>query len=172
MKRIVGAVVGVGLTVLAATVALLTSAGHGAPSLDRADASIVFVCQNGVAMSVWSASRFNQLAEQRGLKARASARAAARTFTSVPLSMRFALAYDGYAIGAYVPKVVATKDLGRAARVVLIDTELPSSASVKGPEIERWGGFPPMRERYVASRAELRKRVDDLVERLTAESSL
>jgi hypothetical protein len=168
MKKTVGAVVAIALIVLSATVALLASTGAGASPLDRADASIVFVCQNGVAMSVWSALRFNQLAEERGLKARASARAAAQTFTSVPLSMRFALAYDGYAIGTYLPKVVDTGDLRGASRVVLIDTKLPSSVSTGGPEIERWGGFPPMREQYVASRAELLKRVDDLVTRLVA----
>jgi hypothetical protein len=169
MRRIVGASVGIALTGLAAAVALLTPNAIGVSRLDRKDASVVFVCQNGVAMSVWSALRFNELAEQRGLAARASARAAARTFSTVPVRMKLALAYDGYAIGGYLPKVVSTEDLRRTEHLVLIDTELPRSASVDSTEIERWGGFPPMRESYIASRAELGKRVDELVARLAAE---
>ncbi len=160
---------GTALSGLAATVGLLTPNAVEGSRLDRTDASIVFVCQNGVAMSVWSALRFNELAEERGLSARASARAAARTFTTVPLRMKLALAYDGYAIGGYLPKVVSTEDVRRAEHVVLIDTELPRSASVDGMEMERWAGFPPMRENYVASRAALRKRVHALVARVASE---
>ena len=38
------------------------------------DAAIVFVCRNGVAMSVWSALAFNRLAAERGLPLRAVSR--------------------------------------------------------------------------------------------------
>ncbi len=62
MKRIVAAIVGIALVGLAATIVLLNTNAVGGSPLDRTDASIVFVCQNGVAMSVWSALRFNELA--------------------------------------------------------------------------------------------------------------
>jgi hypothetical protein len=134
--------------------------------LDHEDAGVVFVCKNGVAMSVWSALYFNQLAARRGLSARAGAGATERTFTEVPLKMRLALALDGYGIGGYEPRVIGAADARRAERVIVIDTELPPSAASGAATVERWSGFPPMREQYFPSRAALRTRVEELVERL------
>jgi hypothetical protein len=53
--------------------------------------------------------------------------------------------------------------------VILIDdAELPPGSPAAGAAIETWAGFPPMRERYFESRDALKKRVDELVERLAA----
>jgi len=130
--------------------------------------SIVFVCQNGVAMSVWSALTFDRLAAERGVPLRAISRAAAPTFTRVPLRMQLALWLDGHRVGGYQPQVISAADVRGAERVILIDTELPLSAFTPGAAIETWAGFPPMREKYFASRAELQMRVEALVERLAA----
>jgi protein-tyrosine-phosphatase len=132
------------------------------------EARILFVCQNGVAMSIWSALTFERLAAERGLSIRAISRASAATFTEVPLRMRFALALEGYGVGGYRPQVVDASDVQSAARVILIDTELPASASYPDAAVERWDGFPPMRERYFESRAALRTRVEALVTRLAS----
>jgi hypothetical protein len=67
--------------------------------------------------------------------------------------------------------VISAADLRQAQRVILIETQLPSAVSVPDIAIERWGGFPPMREQYFPSRAALRSRVEDLVARLAATSS-
>jgi hypothetical protein len=134
---------------------------------DAEHASIVFVCQNGVAMSVWSALTFNRLAAERGLQVRAISRSAAPTFTHVPLRMKLALALDGYRVGDYMPEVISAGDVHGASRVILISTELPQSASGAGAAIEEWDGFPPMREQYFESRAALLTRVEELVARLT-----
>jgi hypothetical protein len=131
----------------------------------------VFVCRNGVAMSLWSALTFDRLAAQHGLPLRAASRAALPTYTEVPLRMRLALALDGFRSGGYRPQVISAADVQGAERVILIDTELPSSASAPGVTIESWSGFPPMRERYFASRAALETRVEDLVARLAASSA-
>ena len=131
-------------------------------------ATIVFVCRNGVAMSVWSAAYFNRLAAQRGLRQRAVARASIPSYREVPLRMRFALALDGYRLDGYRPKVISAEEAGDAELVVSIDTELPSPASVSDGSTELWQGFPPMREAYLPSRAALEERVDALVERLAA----
>jgi hypothetical protein len=133
----------------------------------RAPAPIVFVCRNGVAMSVWSAAYFNRLAAERGLRERAVARAALPTFREVPLRMRLALALDGFRLDGFRPKVVDAEDARSAAWLVAIDTELP----VVGEDgrVERWQGFPPMRERYFPARAALRQRVEALVARLAAD---
>jgi hypothetical protein len=130
-------------------------------------APVVFVCRNGVAMSVWSAAYFNRLAAERGLRERAVARAAIPSFREVPLRMRFALALDGFRLDSFRPKVVDAADARGAELVVAIDTELPPEALVgAGTGAERWQGFPPMREHYFPSRAALRQRVEALVARL------
>jgi hypothetical protein len=138
------------------------------PTAAGEPASIVFVCQNGVAMSVWSARTFDRIAAERGLPFRAIARASAATFTRVPLRMHLALWLDGYRVGGYEPHVISAADVRSAARVVLIDTQLPPAAFAAGAAIETWTGFPPMREKYFASRAALKTRMEELVERLAA----
>src|SRR5262245_25314485 len=72
--------------------------------------SIVFVCPNGVSMSVWSAAYFNRLAARRGLPQRAIARAALPTYAEVPLRMRLALVADGFRLDGYRPRVIGEED--------------------------------------------------------------
>jgi arsenate reductase (thioredoxin) len=133
----------------------------------RVGAPIVFVCRNGVSMSVWAAAYFNRLAAQRGLPERAAARASLPTYTAVPLRMRFALAIDGFRLGGYRPHVIDAEDGRTATLIVTIDDAvLPPDARPSAAERETWQGFPPMRERYFPSRAALKVRVEDLVERL------
>ena len=159
--------VGIAALALAGLTAALDPASEAArePAGERA---IVFVCQNGVAMSVWSAMTFDRIAAERGLPSRAISRASAATFTRVPLRMQLALWFDGYRVGAYEPHVVSAADVHDAERVILIDTELPPAAFAPGVAIETWTGFPPMRDKYFASRAALQTRVEELVERLAA----
>ena len=133
------------------------------------DASLVFVCQNGVAMSLWSALMFNRMAAAYGLSTRATSRAAAATFTGVPPQMTFALLTDGFRLDGYKPQVVDAGDVARTLRVILIDTQLPPAVSASEARVERWGGFPPMREQYFASRAALQVKLNALVASIAAE---
>ena len=168
------AVLVIGAAALLALAGLAAWAGRNsaeAPALDPEHRSILFVCRNGVAMSVWSALTFDRLAAERGLAIRAASRASTPSFTEVPLRMRLALALDGFRIGDYRPRVISADDVRGAERVIVIDTELPPEASAPGAAIETWAGFPPMRERYFASRAALRTRVEELVARLAASRS-
>jgi protein-tyrosine-phosphatase len=138
----------------------------------RDRAPIVFVCKNGVSMSVWSAAYFNRLASARGLRERAIARAAIASYTAVPLRMVFALAVDGFRLDGYRPQVVSREDVHDAELVVVIqssdDTELPPDAQAEARDSEVWQGFPPMREQYFPSRAALRERIETLVERFAS----
>jgi hypothetical protein len=136
----------------------ITAAGAPAP--------VVFVCRNGVAMSVWSAAYFNRLATARGLPERAISRASVPSFDAVPFRMAVALALDGFRLDGYRPRVVSVDDLHGAELVVAIDTELPADARPEALRTEVWRGFPPMRERYFPSRTALKARVEALVERL------
>src|SRR5262245_28362852 len=249
--RFTRAICGALLLAGAATLAARTEVAR----IERNDERpVVFVCLNGVAMSVWSAAYFNRLAAARGLPERAIARASIPSYTAVPLSMKLGLAIDGFRVGDFRPLVMDEEDARSAALVVAIDTELPerarsiattsaalrassssitsgmdeedarsaalvvaidtevperarssattgaalraSSSSITSgmdeedarsaalvvaidtelPErarsthsvVERWNGFPPMREQYFPSRAALKMRVERLVERLAA----
>jgi hypothetical protein len=137
----------------------------------RAPAPVVFVCRNGVAMSVWSAAYFNRLAAARGIRERAIARAAVPSFSEVPLRMAFALAIDGFRLDGFRPRVISADDVRSAERVVAIDTELPPDARPSEEHVEVWQGFPPMREQYFPSREALKSRVEALVERLAEAGS-
>ena len=132
----------------------------------RAPAPVVFVCRNGVAMSVWSAAYFNRLAVARNLRERAIARASVPSFTDVPFRMAFALAVDGFRLDGYRPHVVSADDVRNAELVVAIDTDLPPDVRPSNAATELWQGFPPMREKYFASREVLKARVEAVVERL------
>src|SRR5215475_11649699 len=133
----------------------------------RAPAPIVFVCRNGVSMSVWTAAYFNRLAAQRGVPERAIARASLPTYTAVPFRMRFALAVDGFRLDGYRPHVIDAEDARTAALIVTIDDAvLPPEAQANTSHSETWQGFPPMREQYFPSRAALKARVEDLVDRI------
>ena len=134
----------------------------------RSTARVVFVCRNGVAMSVWSAAYFNRLASAHGLRERAISRAAVPSFSAVPLNMTFALAIDGFRLDGYRPQVISADDVRAAEFVVAIDTELPPEVRPSLPRPEVWQGFPPMREQYFPSRKALKARVEALVERLAA----
>jgi hypothetical protein len=168
-KRIVG---GIGAALLlAGSVAFATRAEPVAEA--GAPAQVVFVCRNGVSMSVWSAAYFNRLASARGLRERATARATIPSYTEVPLRMRFALAVDGFRLDGYRPQVVAAGDVRGAERVVIVQssdgTVLPSELETEARPSEVWQGFPPMRDDYFPARAALRAKVEDLVERIAAQ---
>ena len=136
---------------------------------DAMPATVVFVCRNGVSMSVWSAAYFNRLAARRGLPERATSRSALPPSAGVPMRMRVALAIDGFRRDGYQPRIIESEDARRAEYLIVIEagTTLPTDVQVSGhTTTEQWQGFPAMREEYFASRAELRRRVEALVERL------
>jgi protein-tyrosine-phosphatase len=141
---------------------------------DGTAATVVFVCRNGVSMSVWSAAYFNRLAVRRGLTQRATSRSALPPSAGVPIRMRVALAIDGFRLDGYQPQMIASEDARRAEHVIVIEggTTLPSHVQVPAhATTEQWQGFPAMRDEYFASRSELRRRVEALVEQLSANKS-
>ena len=85
------------LLAIAAIAVVLAQGCRPASSLDRENGSVVFVCRNGVAMSVWSALMFERLAAERGLRIRAASRAAANNAAgdsqAVPAGPRLSASY-------------------------------------------------------------------------------
>jgi hypothetical protein len=162
-RFVLGTVVAALLAIAGAFVVTAEPIGDG-----RATAPVVFVCRNGVAMSVWSAAYFNRLAAQHGLRERAVARAAIPSFRDVPANMELALALDGFVLNGYRPAVMSVADARDAELVIAIDTPLPAGSDEDAARTERWEGFPPMREQYFPSRKALKARVESLVDRLAA----
>jgi len=95
-------------------------------------------------------------------------RVASAIWVGTELLVRLGLAIDGFRVGDFRPLVMDEEDARSAALVVAIDTELPERARSTHSVVERWNGFPPMREQYFPSRAALKMRVERLVERLAA----
>lgn len=156
-------------------IAGLTAISRAEPVLyAREPASVVFVCGNGVSMSVWSAAYFNRLAIQRGLPQRATSRSTVPPSTDVPLRMRIALAIDGFRLDGYQPRIVQTDDVGSAELIVVIESGTTVPPDVRVPEratTEHWQGFPAMRDDYFPSRAELKRRVEAVVARMSTAGS-
>jgi hypothetical protein len=161
-------IVRLGAALLIGGIVIFLAAAEPIPAVTR-PAQVVFVCRNGVAMSVWSAAYFNRLAAARGLRQRAISRAAVPSYRAVPLNMTVALALDGFRLDGYRPEVISSQDIGAAELVIAIDTDLPPDFR-PGTSTEVWRGFPPMREQYFPSRTALKTRVEALVERLAAAS--
>jgi len=137
-------------SVVIATTALLAGVVAFAMRADpiteaQAPAAVVFVCKNGVSMSVWSAAYFNRLAAARNLRERATARALIPSYTAVPFSMTVALALDGFRLAGYRPRVISSDEARSADLVVAIETELPGNRRPSDLASEHWQGFPPMR---------------------------
>jgi protein-tyrosine-phosphatase len=158
-------------SLVVATTVLLAGAAAFVMTADpitgtRAPAQVVFVCKNGVSMSVWSAAYFNRLAAARNLRERAIARALIPSYTAVPFNMTVALALDGFRLAGYRPHVISSDEARSADLVVAIETELPAGLRPRESASEFWDGFPPMREEYFASRKVLKARVETLVARL------
>jgi protein-tyrosine-phosphatase len=111
-----------------------------------ADSTVVFVCKYGSVKSLVAATRFNQLAEQRGLSVRAIGRAAnpGTLHTEVPKVVIQGLARDGIDVANYKPQVLAPEEAAAAMRVVHIslqgepDPDSSVAAAASPVKEERW----------------------------------
>src|SRR5262245_29823188 len=150
----IGAVLVAGATTLfGALAAAVDSVRHEPSNVAQTEGAVVFACDHGTGMSLWSALTFNRMAAERGLGVRAAARATEPNVGGVPLKMKLALAYDGFRAGRYRPAFINGTDVRNARHVVLINTDLPASARASEVPVERWSGFPRMSDDYPASRA-------------------
>jgi len=134
---------------------LTTSAAAGAPA-------IVFVCLHGAAKSVIAAAWCRRLAEERGLRLRATS-AGTEPDPGVPPKVVAGLLADGLDVRGHRPRAVDSGELAAAARVVSLGCDL--GGVFAGP-VERWDDVPAVSEDFAAARdaivARVRRLVDDL----------
>jgi protein-tyrosine-phosphatase len=128
--------------------------------------TVVFVCEHGVAKSVVAAAHFNKLATERGLPFRAVSRGVDLE-TVVPDRVRDGLRSDGTSLPAdFTPTRVSSNDTKAAARVVTFDLTLPPD--VLAPAATNWTGVPAVSDGYRAASAEIRTRVEALLNEMSS----
>ena len=129
--------------------------------------TIVFVCEHGSARSVIAASHFNRLASEKGLTYRAVSRGK-NPDTTIPATIKDALATDGLDVSTWKPKAVTEEDMRKAGRVVTLGIELPSAKPTATDRLLEWSDIPAMSQSYDAVRKVIVQHVTELVQTLAA----
>jgi protein-tyrosine-phosphatase len=135
-----------------------------APSWDAAP-TVLFVCEHGAAKSIIAAAEFNKVAEQRGLPYRAVARGTHPDPAFSPKVIS-GLRADGLATPEGKPMVVTDNDVSMASRVVTLGCKLPQNTAVTD-----WAEVPSPGEDFAAASSAIKKRVEMLLDELSAKGS-
>jgi hypothetical protein len=125
--------------------------------------TIVFVCRHGVVNSQMAAAYFNKVAKERGLPYTAVSRGI-DSHRSVPVRIQDGLALDGLD-PPNTPDDLGADEAARAFKVFAFDTipaERRGSASVT-----YWPGVPLGINDYEATRDEIVRRIDDMIQTLS-----
>ncbi len=145
---------------LAAAILLTVQSAAGA-----AAPTVVFVCEHGTVKSVIAAEIFNKRAAERKLAFRAVSRGVTPD-AAVPEGVAANLAKDGYDVAAFKPKALAKDDVAGAVQVVAIGVDPPLLAGAKA--VSRWTDVPPASTEYAAARDAMAKRIEALLDTLSA----
>ena len=129
--------------------------------------AVLFVCLHGSAKSVIAAEYFNRLAEARGALLRAES-AGVEPDSEVPAPVIAGLGAAGIDVREYVPRPVTRERLATAAYIVTLGCELTSEP--RAETAEEWNDLPMVSDGFDAARDAIVRRVDRLLDRLTAAS--
>jgi len=143
----------------------ITAAVAQKPAKPQGPPEVVFVCEHGAAKSVIAAAYFNKVAAERGLPQRAVARGVHPDPAYSPAVVQ-GLKNDGIAFENGRPESVSDKDLTPAAHIVTLGCKLPQAPSGKS-DVRNWDEVN-MGEGYVAARDAIAKRVEQLIQELSA----
>jgi arsenate reductase len=116
--------------------------------------SIVFVCEHGAAKSLIATAYFNKLAEERGMKERATFRGVSPQ-EALSVGAVAGLRADGVAIPSGKPSAIGSDDVAGATHIFAIGCMLPQAATASG-KAANWTdvpddrGYAPMRDAIVA----------------------
>lgn len=134
--------------------------------------AVAFVCSYGSVKSLMAASRFNFLAERRGIPERAVSRAAsdATVHASVPEPIVKSLAAEGFHTADYKPRTLTQSEAQKAVKIVYIPledpTQEPKLQASPTQAVERWEGIPSALRDYDTVKRMLYSRIDTLVDDL------
>ena len=129
------------------------------------EAPVLFVCEHGAAKSIVAATYFNKLARERGLPQRAIARGTRPDPAYAP-SVVQGLKDDGLEVGKGKPVLVSEADIAAASHVVTLGCKLPHPPRATS-DVRAWDEIT-MSEGYAAARRAILKRVEQLLDELSA----
>jgi protein-tyrosine-phosphatase len=133
----------------------------------RPPREIVFVCEHGAALSVVSAAYFNKLANEQHLDMHAIARGITPQ-EKVATSASNGLKADGVPSEVQKPQALSQDDLSHSDHVVTF-FPLPEKYSTN-VQVESWNDVPPTGAGYEKSREAILKHLQQLLEKLKAET--
>lgn len=128
--------------------------------------TILFVCEHGAAKSVIAAAYFDKLARERGLKYKAVFRGTNPDSTLSPVTEK-GLKEDGINTSGWKPELVSGKDMQNASRIITLGCVLPDGEKVAAKTTD-WNPLPSPSQNYQLARDEIRQRVRQLIDDLTA----
>ena len=149
-----------------AVLALISSTSYGQDSVAPTPGgkTILFVCEHGAAKSVIATAYFDKLAKERGLRYRATFRGTNPDPTLAAVAVE-GLKADGIDTSGWKPQLVSRQDLEMAARVVTLGCEVPGKEVAAGKLME-WNEISSPGQNYAASRDQIVKRVESLIDEL------
>jgi protein-tyrosine-phosphatase len=148
--------------ILVAFVTVVASSACKAPTPAPRGDQVLFVCEHGAAKSVIAATYFNELATQRGLSLRATARGADPQ-EQPSVATVTGLKGDGLTPVVEKPLPLKADDVRSASRVVAFDCDSPAMKALKA-EGTCWNDVPTVSEDYPRARDAIRAHVASLVE--------
>lgn len=128
--------------------------------------TVLFICEHGAGRSPIAAAYFNKMSMEKGLNYVAMFRGT-QPDSVLGKTAREGLTRDQHNIASWKPKELSNEDLTEADVVVTMDCILPSD--YKSPaRIISWQNIP-MNEGYALAGAEIKKRVEQLIQQLIKE---
>jgi arsenate reductase len=128
--------------------------------------TILFLCPHNAAKSILAAAYFDQLARDRGLDYRAAS--AGTSPDAAPSPAVVALLRDeGIDVAGHQPRRLTTEDLISAQRVISLGCD-PADLDGSSARVDRWDDVPPTSQDLGASRAAIKRHLDELVNELAA----
>ena len=139
------------------------------PAPAESPATVLFVCEHGIAKSLIAKLLFERYAREAGLTIRADSRATAPD-GSLPTWVLEGLSAKRLDAGDFTPRPLDDTAVQDAARVVSFDLpEVAATAAACSVNGEQWNGLPMASQDFDASHAAIDQRVRALVSRLVAE---
>lgn len=128
--------------------------------------TILFLCPHNAAKSVLAAAYFDQLARERGLDYRASSAGTSPDAAPSPAVVAM-LRDEGIDVAGHRPRRLTTQDLTSAHRVISLGCD-PDDLTGGNARVDRWDDVPPASQDLAASRAAIKRHLDELVNELAA----
>ena len=128
--------------------------------------TILFLCPHNAAKSVLAAAYFDQLARERNLDYQAASAGTSPDVAPSPAVVAMLLD-EAIDVAGHRPRLVTSEDLTNAHRVISLGCEL-EDLDGSNARVDRWDDVPPASRDLGASRAAIKRHLDELVDELAA----